>query len=271
MNDLQIVRLDNTDISSWDFPVLRKELQCALDEYARIVYTDANIKDAKKDRANLNKAKKIIEDASKAYKAKCLAPYEAIKPQVQELVDMVEKQRGVIDDSVKDFETRQREAKEQEVRQYYDRKAVVLGNNLADNLYEKLFEKKWVNASTSKSQYEESVLEAINNAASVIDAIKATGSPFVDTLLEVYTETLSMDQVTAKQTELEEAAKKASLTTVEEAAAVIGTVIPVQVPATEQINVNIEEGTAIKVFATQSQFNQIVDFMKAIGVRYELL
>ena len=267
MNDLQIVRLENTDISVWDFSMLRSELQRGLDSYAGLVYTDETIKDAKNDRSTLNKVKKVIEDARKAYKARCLAPYDALEPQIKELVDMVEKQRVLIDETVKDFETRQKEEKELEVRKYYDRKAVVLGS-LADALYPKLFDKKWVNASTARAKYEEGIMIAINGAAADIAAIRGMNSQFVDTLLEVYAQTLSMEQVKAKQAELEEAAKKASLTTVEEAAAAVGATAPTPVQTTPA---NAEGGTAMRIYATQNQMNQITDFMKAIGVRYELI
>ena len=269
MNELQIIKLENTDISGWNFAMLRAELQSRLDTYAGIIYTDETIKDAKNDRTTLNKVKKVIEDARKAYKARCLAPYDALEPEIKELVDMVEKQRVLIDETVKDYETRQKEAKELEVRKYYDRKAVVLGN-LADGLYPRLFDKKWTNATTARNKYEEGIMVAINAAAADIDAIRSMNSPFVDTLLEVYAETLSLEQVKAKQTELDEAAKKASLTTVEEAAAVLGSPVEAVVKA-EQAPANTEDGVAMKIYATQNQMNQITDFMKAIGIRYELI
>ena len=59
MNDLQLIHLENTDISAWDFARLRFELQKGLDSYSGIVYTDDTIKDAKNDRAILNKTIKI--------------------------------------------------------------------------------------------------------------------------------------------------------------------------------------------------------------------
>lgn len=60
-------------------------------------------------------------------KAKCLEPYEAMELQIKELVEMIESQRGLIDDTVKDFESRQKAEKELEVKAYYDKKAFVLG------------------------------------------------------------------------------------------------------------------------------------------------
>ena len=100
MNDLQVINLENTDISRWDFERIRSELQRNLDLYTGIVYDDASIKEAKNDRSTLNKTKKIIEDARKAYKARCLAPYEALEPKIKELVVMIERQRLLIDDTL---------------------------------------------------------------------------------------------------------------------------------------------------------------------------
>ena len=269
MNELQIIKLENTDISGWDFATLRAELQSRLDFYSALVYSDENIKDAKNDRTTLNKVKKVIDDARKAYRARCLAPYEALEPQIKELVDMVERHRLLIDDTIKNYEHRQKEEKEREIRSYYDRKSTVLGE-LADRLYPLLFDKKWTNASTARAKYEEGILEAINRAASDLEIIRGLGSPFVDTLVTLYCETLSVEQVFAKQEELDRAAKKASLVSTDDSqvAAVHlkdGPSTPVQEP------VNSGEGILMRVKASQSQLGQITDFMKAIGVHYEVL
>ena len=60
MNELQVISLENTDITTWNFPALKAELQAYLSDYASLVYTDDTIKDAKKDRTTLNKAKKVV-------------------------------------------------------------------------------------------------------------------------------------------------------------------------------------------------------------------
>ena len=263
MNELQIIKLENTDISRWDFSMLRAELQSRLEYYSSLVYTDANIKDAKGDRTDLNKLKKAIEDARKAFKAKCLEPYEVLEPKIKELVEMVEQQRLMIDTTVKDYEQRKKDEKERAVREYYDRKAVVLGA-LAEPLYPKLFDKKWCNASTARPAYEQGILEAINSATAHIEAIRSLASPFVDTLLDVYVDTLSLEKVMAKRDELEQAAQRASIsfTPVPETSS------PPSVP---EENEQSDDSICMKIFATGNQLEQLTDFMKAIGVRYEML
>ena len=263
MNELQIVKLENTDITQWDFSTLRAELQSRLDYYASLVYTDANIKDAKGDRADLNKVKKAIEDARKAFKAKCLEPYNALEPQIKELVEMVEEQRLLIDSTVKDYEQRKKDEKEKTVKEYYNRKAVVLGT-LAEPLYPKLFDKKWVAASAPKAKYEEGILTAINAAAADIEKIRATASPFIDTLLDVYVHTLSLEQVMAKKDELEQAAQRASISFTPAPESTLPA--PAAVP-----EIQTDDGISMKIYATKYQLEQLTDFMKAIGVRYEIL
>ena len=267
MEELQIVNLENTDIAHWDMAMLKAELEQRLAYYKGMVYTDDSIKSAKDDRTTLNKAKKVIEDARKAYKAKCLEPYEAMDPQIKELVEMIESQRGLIDDTVKDFESRQKAEKELEVKAYYDKKAFVLGE-YAEPLYAKLLDAKWLNVSTAKAKYEEGVQIAINNALSDINAIKAMESPFVDTLIETYLSSLSMEQVKAKNEELTAAHNKAGLSQTP----VSENVSPIQAVPSQEVKptANADEGTLLKVYATQYQLNQITDFMKAIGVTYEV-
>ena len=269
MNETQIAKLKNTDISTWDLSALRAEIHNMLAEYKGIVYTEADMKDAKKDRTDLGKFIKQIDDARKEYKKKCLAPYATIEPQLKELTEMIENQRKIIDHAIKDYEEQQKEEKQESVRKYYDRKAVILGD-MADDLYKKIFKPQWVNPSKAKSKYEEEIVDAISKAAADIKEIKSKKSPFVDTLLNLYSETLSMDRVNEKQAELEEAARKASLTPIEEGASAIGAASPTAAKP-EQILSDGTDGTVIRIFANRTQLNQILDFMKAIGVRYECI
>lgn len=268
VNELQIIRLENTDISGWDFSSLRAELQSRLDFYAGLVYTDETIKNAKEARTTLNKVKKVIEDARKAYKARCLAPYDALEPEMKSLVDMVEKQRALIDDTIKEYEARQKQAKEQEIKRFYNRKAIALGD-LAERLYPAILDSKWLNASFQKSKYEEEIVAAIASAAADIEAIRAWRSPFIDTLTEFYCHTLSMDRVKEKQLELEDAAKKASLTAEKETHA--ANYRALLLDESDKTSSQFDGGIVLRIVATQKQLDQITDFMKAIGVQYELV
>ena len=119
-----------------------------------------------------------------------------------------------------------------------------------------------------KGKYEEGIQIAVNNALNDINSIKAMNSPFVDTLIDVYIDTLSMERVENKNAELTEAHSKAKF--------VEAPVSESEQPADEIRNqVSLTSSTdgsnMIRVYATKSQLVQITDFMKAIGVTYEIV
>jgi hypothetical protein len=264
VNELKLVNLEQTDIETWNFEELKEELSKALSVYKTTVYTDDTIKMAKDDKAKLNKAKKIVEDRRKAYKEKCMKPYKALEPQIKEIVEMIEEQRTEIDGVVKDYTERQKAEKEETVRQYYNKKSFVLGE-LADTLYEKILDTKWLNASASKKKVQEEIQIAIQNASNDINTIKEMGSPFESSLLGEYVNTLSIDEVKKKNEELIDALSK-----VEISQSTLGNGSAVKTEVTPQHIANTEEGTVLRVFATKGQLTQVLDFMKAIGVDYEI-
>ena len=262
MDELKIIGLEQTDITNWDFVSIKEELSKVLEVYKTVVYTDETIKTAKNDKSTLAKAKKLVEDQRKAYKAKCLAPYEALEPKVKELVAMIEEQRIAIDNVIKDYTERQKQEKETEIRAYYDKKAFVLGEYAAP-LYEKLLDTRWLNVSTSKAKCEEEIQVAIQNALMDLNTIKEMESPFVKNLMEKYVDTLSVDEVKAKNQELLEATKEVIIVSKSQDK-------PVENIQLQENRTDISAGVNIKVYANQSQINQICDFMQAIGVTYEI-
>lgn len=257
MEELQLVSLEQTDITAWNFEALKEELSRALSVYKTTVYTDDTIKLAKDDKAKLAKAKKLVEDQRKAFKAKCMEPYDALEPQIKELVSMIEEQRVAIDEVVKNYTERQKAEKEAEVRAYYDKKAHVLGD-LAAPLYEKILDQKWLTASSGK-KYQEEMQIKINDVLTDVRLLMAMESPFVDTVIEKYVATLSVDEAKAKHEELVTAASKAGLG--QQASS------PVAPEPVKETVIDAENGTLVKLYGNKSQITQVMDFAKALGVK----
>ena len=268
MNELQMISAGNTDISTWDFYALKAELQDFLSGYEGLIYTDETIKDAKKDRTTLNKMKKVVEDARKTYKARCLEPYEAIEPQIKELTGLIEEKRQQIDETVKVFEKRQKEAKEKEVKEYYDRISGNFGMD-AETVYQRIFDSKWTNATTAPAKYRNEIQIAVAAVERDLDSIRALNSPFYDTLKEEYLATMSMESVLQKNDELTKAVGKARLTdSIEKKTEMeVGSSIAV----TETVQSEEAGGALLRIYASGARLDQICDFMKAIGVSFEVL
>ncbi|MCR4717752.1 MAG: DUF1351 domain-containing protein [Lachnospiraceae bacterium] len=263
MNELRIADLEKKDITTWDFARIKGELESALAIYDNAVYTDATIKSAKDDKATLAKAKKLVEDRRKEFKETCLAPYAAVEPQIKELVAMIEEKRVQIDEVVKDYTERQKQAKERLVRACYDKNAKGLGI-YANVLYGRILDPRWLNKTTKREKYQEEMLAAINKAEQDIKKIQDMESPFVDVLIDVYAATLSVDEVKSKHEELMQAMRKAGLEQVKQ-------VLNVEKKEDEKrVAAKDENSTTVRFFTDKSTLGQILNFAKFIGADYEI-
>ncbi len=263
MEYLQLMGIKNNDITSWDFESIKAELEEKLKLYENIVYTEENQKEAKKDKAELSRLEKDINVCARAYKEKCLEPYNRINIEVKEITNIISNYKGVIDIAVKEFDNKRKESKKAEIKAYYDKKSYNLGN-LAEKLFEPVFSlhPKWLNITTSQKQWQEDVLSAINKADSEIKAIKDMNTPYETSLLDVYCRSMSFDEVLKKKEEYTQVTDRAGL--------------DMTAPLPEKTDNNkrsadSEEGTVLRIYATQKQLGKICDFMQAIGVKYDFL
>lgn len=88
----------------FNFEEIKSEIAPKLDYYKKLVVTEDSIKDAKADKANLNKLKTAIDDKRKEIKKACLAPYEAFEKQCKEITAMIDKPIAAIDTQLKGFD-----------------------------------------------------------------------------------------------------------------------------------------------------------------------
>ena len=92
----------------WNNEEIKAEMAAKVADYKKMVYGDDQIKEAKKDRAELNKMVTALEDKRKEIKALCLQPYERFETQMKELVAIVKEPIGIIDSQVKAYEEQQK-------------------------------------------------------------------------------------------------------------------------------------------------------------------
>lgn len=104
----------------WNYEELKKEIEVRSAEYAASVYTDDSIKNAKADRAQLNKFKDALNGKRLEVRRQMLEPYEEFGAQIKSLTDIVQGAIDNIDGQVKDYENRQRKMKEAKIREFYD-------------------------------------------------------------------------------------------------------------------------------------------------------
>ena len=70
----------------WNYEELKTEIQKKANDYMNLVYTADQIKDAKKDRANLRKFVTALENKRKEIKRQVMQPYTSFEEQEKELI-----------------------------------------------------------------------------------------------------------------------------------------------------------------------------------------
>ena len=184
----------------WNHEEIKAEISEKVAFYNNLVYTDDQIKEAKADRADLNKFKTALEDKRKEIKSQCLAPYEKFEKQMKEIVSILDEPIKAIDTQVKAYEEEQKQKKEEAIREYFNTKEF---NGFT---YEQIAEPKWLNATTSMK----SIQEAIDEKAANIEAdmqILSDLPEYAFEALEVYKRSMDVRAALAESKRLTELAK----------------------------------------------------------------
>ena len=263
MEKIELYNFENTEVTAIDFDGMKAYLENALEAYSNYVYTEDDLAAAKEDKAELNKVKKIIEDKRKEYKAKCLAPYEAVEYRFKELVSMIDEQRSHIDDSIKALDNKKKTDRETELRKYYDGKSAPLGQ-YADRMYKRIFADRWLKGTYSMKKCEEEILVSISASVRDIDNIKQLKTPFLNEMIDLYLNGASYEACIAKNEELINAAAKAG-------AAVSGASSKAVVVQEIADKADSDEGVTVRIKGSKTRLEQVFDFMKIMGIDFEIV
>ena len=154
----------------FNYDELKNELTEKVHMYETLVYGEEQIKEAKADRASLNRFKKALNDERIRREKEYLKPFNEFKAQIAELVAIIDKPIAVIDAQVKDYEAKKRDEKNEAIVALWDSR-----EGKPDWLkLVMIFDASWLNASTS--------MKAIGDA---IDAKLAQVQSDLDTLAKL--------------------------------------------------------------------------------------
>lgn len=126
----------------FNFEAMKAELDTKLEHYRSLVVTEDGVKEAKEDRAALNKLKTAIDDRRKEIKRQCLAPYDAFEKKCKELTGMIDQASSSIDGQVKAFEEQEKAQKRQQLEEAW----AFVAEGLTEVIgFSQVFNPKWLN------------------------------------------------------------------------------------------------------------------------------
>lgn len=189
---------------TFNYEELKAELTEKVSMYTNLVYTDAQIKEAKADKANLNKLKKVLNDERIRREREYMIPFNDFKAKINEIISIIDKPIAVIDTQVKAYEDKQKQDKLTSIQEYYSSIEKPELNWLG---LPAIYDEKWLNATVSMKSIHETInsrLEQIKNDLTTLANLPEFG--FEAT--EVYKSTLDINKALNEGRRLAEIAKK---------------------------------------------------------------
>lgn len=195
--DFQITKMQIPEIPEANFEELKKDLQEKVSKYENMIYNDNEIAQAKKDRADLNKLKKAINDKRIAMEKEYMQPFNEFKAKVNEILALLDKPILAIDTQVKNYEAQLVEAKKQWIEATFKQKSPFNWIKL-----EQIYNSKWLNSSFSKNAIEEEMDLSFSMIETELKSIDTLD--YKEQALEVYKETLSLSMALDKVKQIKE-------------------------------------------------------------------
>lgn len=189
---------------SFNFEEIKSELAGKLQVYQNMVVTESGIKEAKADRANLNKFKTALADSRKAVKAQWNQPLNDFEGKMKELERMVDEPIGAIDRQVKAYDEAKKQDKRQQIERFFEGAVGDLEEVLP---LSKIWNDRWLNATYPMKDIEKEIVERIRKTHSDIGIIVAMQLPCCDQMLSTYLETLDMSRAMEEKHKYEQAQK----------------------------------------------------------------
>lgn len=189
-----------TEPIRWNYDELKQELLERVSFYETLIYTDDQIKDAKTDRANLNKLKKALNDERIRLQKEYMKPFDEFKAQVDDLIRVIDRPAAVIDNQVKKYEEQKRAEKEGEIREYMVNFRLPYGIDP-----QSLFEPRWLNATVSMKTIKDEIFEKLTKIEKDAETLEGL-TEYKDQGIRAYIKTLDLGEALrevqkAKETE----------------------------------------------------------------------
>ena len=204
--ELKITELQVPGKISFNYEELKQQIQTRASDYASMVYTDDQIANAKKDRADLNRLKKALNDERIRQEKEFLQPFNEFKAQVKELCGIIDTATASVDKQIKEFEEQKKAEKLDAILEYF-------GSALATKLpsvsldHRLVVDAKWLNASVSMKSIQEAIdgkLEQVVKDLAVIDSLPS----YAFEAREYYIDTLDLARAVSEAHRLQEQAEK---------------------------------------------------------------
>ena len=165
----------------WNKEQIKEAVVSITEQYRGLAYTEAQLQEAKADRAKLNAVKNDISARRIQVKKALLEPYEKFEAEVKEVVALIDEPIAMIDEQIVAYEERTKEEKRQTLEKFFTESKGSLPELIT---FERIFNPKWLNKSSSLSSCKSDIKKLIEDISADLAAIRSS----LDERYSVYAE-----------------------------------------------------------------------------------
>lgn len=200
--ELRITEKGEPQVIEFNFEELKAELVERAKVYESMVYSEDQLKDAKADRAKLNKLKKDLNDERIRREKEYMIPFNEFKAQVNEIIAIIDRPIKAIDMQLAEYEARRVNEKAKEIEKIWK-----ASGHPAWLEFTQIASSKWMNASVTPASIEKEINEKLAQIKNDLDVV-TTLPEFGFEATETYKQTLNLGAAIAEGKRLADIQKR---------------------------------------------------------------
>lgn len=278
--ELKVNAVSVPEAITFNYEELKAELLQKVSFYESLVYTPDQIREAKTDRANLNRLKKALNDERLKREREYMKPFDDFKSKINEIIRIIDKPASVIDQQIKAAEEQQKEDKLNAIREYFNGHPSIEGFETLQ--LEQIMDAKWLNASVSMKSIQEAIDSRMGQIMTDLDVVRSLPS-YAFEAEQMYHRTLDLAKSVSEAHRLQEMAERKAAYEAEQErrkaeAAAIKPTEPADIPCTPWGAENIppelpteplREWVRFQALMTVDEAKALGQYMRSHGIKYK--
>lgn len=255
---------------TFNYEELKAELLQKVSAYETMVYGEDQIKEAKADRANLNRLKKALNDERIKREKEYMQPFNQFKAQISEIISIIDKPVAMIDKQVKEYEEHQKAEKMDQIDSFFCEQwnsrnlpaAVEIGM---------IMDHKWLNSSVSMKSIQEAIIAKLDQIEKDLAVVRGLPS-YAFEAEQAYLQTLDLAKAVSEAHRLQEQAEKKAAWEAEQAKVKEAEIRPAVMCDFGEVgkDCTIErQWIGFQAFLSVDEAKALGQFMKENGIKYK--
>lgn len=189
---------------TFNYEELKEELQAKMRVYETMLYTPETMKQAKADKAALNKLRKALNDERIRQEREYMRPFTEFKQRIAELVSAIDRPIALIDKQVKSYEEDVKAKKRDEISSMYMEDFKEMFPSWLE--FDRIFDPRWLNSTYSMKAIRDDLAALADRILSDLTVISEM--PFCFEANEVYKRTLDLQSAVSEGKRMEAVQKR---------------------------------------------------------------